>query len=62
METPLLKHLEVREKLCPALRDNFWFLGYVMKLVLIFVPVARETTLEAQGQILVYAVYISLIS
>ena len=62
METLHLKHWEVREKLCPALSDNFWLLGYVMKLAFIFVPVARETTLEAQGQRLVYSVYISFLA
>lgn len=49
MKTLHPEHWEVREKLCPALRDNFWLLGYVMKLAFIFVPVARETTLESTG-------------
>lgn len=49
MKTLHPEHWEVSEKLCPALRDNFCLLGYVKKFAFIFVPVARETTLESTG-------------
>lgn len=50
---PASETLGSERKTMLNLRDNFWFLGYVKKLAFIFVPVARETTLEAQGQRLV---------
>lgn len=49
MKTLHPKYWEVREKLCPALRDNFWLLGDVTKLAFVFVPVTSETTLEGTG-------------
>lgn len=62
METLHPKHWEVREKLCPALRDNFWLLGSVKNLTFIFVPAAREPTFEAQRQRLVYSACISCLA
>lgn len=59
---PAPEALGSEKKLCPALRDNFWLLGYVMKLAFIFVPVVRENTLGAQGQRLIYFVYISFLA
>lgn len=49
-------------KLCPALRDDFRFLGYVMTLAFISLPVARETTLDIQGHRQVQSVYASLLA
>lgn len=62
METSHPKCWEVRGKRCPALRDDFWFLGYAMKLAFVSLPVARQTTLDIQGQRRVQSVYVRLLA